>query len=292
GRQPGMGHGDAAHAALAVPLAPALDALRDRVFLDLGVPLPPIPVTLAPELGPSEVTLEVHEVPAQRLDAPHTTGDDAVASIVSATERVARARAPELLGLTEVHALLDALAERCPSATRVVPKPVTHALLVEVLRCLLAEQVPVRDLSGILEVLSARAGREVDPGVLAEAVRVHQRRAMTFRLTRGAAELPVVLLDPLVEDTLRRGISRHGDAAALALPPAQARDVVAAVMRAIGEAREAGGLPIVVASPDVRRFLRGLLDVEAPEVPVVSHAELTPDLSLTPLARAHLGGLG
>jgi type III secretion protein V len=284
--------GRLAHAGLAAPLAAALDALRDRVFLDLGVPLPPIPVTLAPELGPSEVTLEVHEVPAERLDAPATSVEDAVPTIVAATERVTRARAPELLGLTEVHALLDALAEGRPSATRVVPKPVTHALLLDVLRCLLAEQVPVRDLSGILEVLGSRAGREADPRVLAEAVRVHQRRAMTFRLTRGAAELPVVLLDPLVEDTVRRGISRHGDAAALALPPAQARDVVAAVMRAIGEAREAGGLPIVVASPDVRRFLRGLLDVEAPDVPVVSHAELSPDLSLTPLARAHLGGLG
>ena len=283
--------GAAAHAGLAAPLEAALDGLRDRFFLELGVPLPPIPVRLATELGPSEVALDVHEVPAQRLDSPDEPAA-AIAAVVSATERVARARAAELLGLTEVHALLDALAERCPSATRVVPKPVTHALLVEVLRCLLAEQIPIRDLSGILEVISARAGREADPRALAEAVRAQQRRAMTFRLTRGAAELPVVLLDPLVEDTVRRGISRHGEAATLALPPAQARDVVAAVLRAIGEARASGGRPIVVASPDVRRFLRGLLDVDAPDVPVVSHAELTPELSLTPLARAHLGGLG
>ncbi|HQY63253.1 MAG: FHIPEP family type III secretion protein [Myxococcales bacterium] len=287
----GVRAGPDAHAAVAAPLADALEALRDRFFRDLGVPLPPIPVTLAPELRPSEVVLEVHEVPAWRLDAPDTRGD-ALAALVSAVERVARARAPELLGLPEVHALLDALGERSPSATRVVPKPVPHALLLDVLRCLLAEHVPVRDLSAILEVLGSKAGREADPRVLADAIRAHQRRAMTFRLTRGAAELPVVLLDPLVEDTVRRGISKHGDAATLALPPAQARDVIAAVMRAIGEAREAGVPPIVVASPDVRRFLRGLLDVDAPDVPVVSHAELTPELSLTPLARAHLGGLG
>lgn len=284
--------GATAHAELGAALPEALEALRDRLFLDLGVPLPPIPVTLASDLGPTDVSLDLHEVPSHRLGPPTTTGEGAVAAIVAAVEHVARARTPELLGLAEVHALLDALAERSPSATRVVPKPVTPALLVEVLRGLLAERIPIRDLAGILEVLSARAGREPDPRVLVEAVRVHLRRTVTFRLARGAAELPVVLLDPLVEDTVRRGISKHGEAAALALPPAQARDVLASLMRAIGEARDAGVPPIIVASPDVRRFLRGLLDVDAPEVPVVSHTELMPELSLAPRARAHLGGLG
>ena len=78
----------------------------------------------------------------------------------------------------------------------------------------------MRDLRGILEALSAVAATEKDPLNLAEYVRSQMRRAITFRLTAGAGQLDVVLLDPLLEDTVRRAVTRTAAGAFLTLAPA------------------------------------------------------------------------
>jgi len=282
--------GRAVHVASGAAISSKLEAMRDAVFADLGLPLPPIPCHVSDDVGDLEAVLFLFEVPAQRVALPAAEG--AEGPVVAAAEELARRRAAELLGVAEVQGLLDALTETAPAVVRAaVPKPVTVQLLTEVLRRLLEERVSVRDLAAILDVLGARATDERDPRELAEAVRGHLRRALTFRLTNGAPQLDVVMLDPMVEDAVRRGITRQGAHTFLALPPAQQRDLVTAVTRAIGECREAGAPPVLVASPDTRRFVRKLLEAEAPDVPVLSHQELSPELVLLPRARAHLGGL-
>ncbi len=286
--------GAKAHARLEGAVAAALDDLRDRLFADLGLPLPAFVITLSHELGPDEARIAVFEVPTGAPIATEGLPEAEVAGrIAAACDAQARLRASDFLGVSDVQALLDALAETSPAAVRTtVPKPVSLPLLTEVLRRLLDEQVPIRDLATILDVLASQVPTEPDTLVLTEAVRVHLRRTLTFRLTRGGGPLDVVIADPMIEDALRRGITRQGSMTFLALPPAQTRDLVTAFLRAIGEARDAGVRPVVLVAPDVRRFLRKLLATDAPEVPVMSHGELTPELPLQPRARAHLGGIG
>jgi type III secretion protein V len=115
---------------------------------------------------------------------------------------------------------------------------------------------------------------------------------MTFKLTRGATQLGVVLVDAMIEDTVRRAIQRTPAGAFLTLPPAAARDVIASFRRAAGEATAQGGVPVVLTQPDIRRFVRKLIESELPDATVVSFAELLPEVTLRPLARANLAGIG
>jgi type III secretion protein V len=125
---------------------------------------------------------------------------------------------------------------------------------------------------------------------LAEYARSQMRRAITFRLTAGAGHLDVVLLDTLLEDTVRRSVTRTAAGAFLTLPPQASRDVLAAIRRAVAEAQSAttgvSGEPVVLTQPDIRRFVRKLIEVELPDVWVVSFAELLPEVALKPVARA------
>jgi type III secretory pathway component EscV len=129
---------------------------------------------------------------------------------------------------------------------------------------------------------------------LAEFVRAQLRRAITFRLTRGVPQLGVILVDPMIEDTIRRAVTRTPAGAFLTLAPAAARDVVAALRRAVAEAKTTApdAEPVILTQPDIRRFTRKLIDVELPDVTVVSFAELLPEVGLRPLARANLVGIG
>ena len=89
-------------------------------------------------------------------------------------------------------------------------------------------------------------------------------------------------------------LTRTPNGAFLTLPPAAARDVIASIRRAVGEAKAADGdaQTVLLTQPDIRRFVRKLLDVEMPEVHVVSFAELLPEVTLRPVARASLVGIG
>ena len=268
-------------------LRPAVLSLRDHVFAELGVPLPAPRVRARGDLGTRLVVLSLHEVPSRILSVPGDLGDDRVVGWVR--ERlleVLRARAADFLGLAEVQRLLDELEQFAPATVRnVVPKPVGLVLLTDILRRLVEERICVRDLRGVLEALSAVAATEKDPLNLAEYVRSQMRRVITFRLTAGLGQLDVVLLDSLLEDTVRRAVTRTPAGAFLTLPPQAARDVLAAIRRAVGSV-SAGEPTVILTQPDIRRFVRKLIEAELPDVWVVSFAELLPEVALKPVARA------
>jgi type III secretion protein V len=265
-------------------------ALREQIFAELGVPLPAPGIRVVDELEERHVVLSVHEVPAKVLRVPAELGAESIAAWVRERARdVVAARAAEFLGLAETQRLLDELETFAPATVRnVVPKPVSVVVLADVLRRLVEEGLCVRDLRAVLEALSAVAGAEKDPLNLAEYVRSQMRRAITFRLTGGAGHLDVVLLDTVLEDTVRRAVTRTTAGAFLALAPHAARDVLGCVRRAVKEAADAGvgRAAVILTQPDIRRFVRKLIEAEMPEVWVVSFAELLPEVALKPAAHA------
>jgi len=137
------------------------------------------------------------------------------------------------------------------------------------------------------------AQSEKDALNLAEYARSQMRRALTFRLTAGLGQLDVVLLDPILEDTVRRAITRTPAGAFLTLPPQAARDVLASIRFALTELPPRGSAAaptVILTQPDIRRFVRKLIETELDEhqggICVVSFAELLPEVSLRPIARA------
>ncbi len=286
---------DASRTPVLTALRTSIADLREQLFDELGVPLPQARVRVAEGLPPRHAIVSLFEVPTRLVTWPETaTAEDIVRRITEETVLVLRARASEFLGLTETQRLLDELEQLAPATVRTVtPKPVSLPLLADVLRRLLEERVSIRDLRAILESLAQLAGGEKDPLTLTELVRAHLRRPLTFKLTRGAPSLGVVLLDPAIEDTVRRAIQRTPTGSFLALAPAVSRDLLASLRRASDEASSDGSGPVVfLTQPDVRRFVRKLLESDLPDALVVNFAELLPEITLRPLARATLVGIG
>jgi type III secretion protein V len=259
-------------------LEAALDGLRTRLFTELGFVLPAVRVALQPELAPRVYELALYEVPFASGEVTRAQSSAAAASaIVDTLGARARVHAHELLGLQETQSLLDALEKSAPALVRqLVPKPISLQLLTEVLRKLLRVGVSIRPLAQILEALAGAAagGQADDPSALAERVRASLSRQLTHARSRVGV-LVLHPVDPMIEDALRDAALVSGEAAGLALPPEQAREIVAAVRGA----RDAGSEPslTLVTQPDVRRHLRKLLEVELPEVAVLSYPELAPD---------------
>jgi type III secretion protein V len=272
-------------------LRSALTAVREIVFRDLGVPLPAGRLLANDQLPSRHVVLSIHEVPARVFAIPSEIVDNQIAEyVVGQALAVLQGRAVDFLGIAETQSLLDELEQIAPATVRqVVPKPVAVTLLADVLRRLAEERVNIRDLRAILEALALVGNSERDPLNLAEFVRSQLRRPLTHALTQGARELSVVLLEPQIEEAVRSAVSRTPAGSFLTLAPAAARDIVSAVRRAVPPGSEA---PLVVLTqPDIRRFVRKLLELDLREARVVSYAELLPEVAIRPVGRASLAGL-
>jgi len=269
-------------------LRAALGASREILFRERGVPLPPGRLSVSDTLPPRHALLALHELPALLIALPPTLADSELAErlLVELLPTLER-RAQDFLGLSETQSLLDELEQIAPASVRqVVPKPINLVQLTDILRRLVEERVSVRDLRAILEALALVGAAEKDPLTLAEFVRLQLRRPLTHSLTRGARELPVLLLDGHIEEAVRGAITRTAAGSFLALAPVASRDIVAAVKRAVAQHAATVTPQVLLTQPDIRRYVRKLLEPELPELRIVSFTELLPEVAIKPLGRA------
>jgi type III secretion protein V len=288
-------------------LSSLLVELREDLFRELGVPLPAPRVQVLAHLQARSAALSLFEVPTRTIELPATvmnpanaggsvaSDESVLATIIAASREILARRAADFLGLAETQRLLDSLEGFAGATVRnVVPKPISIVLLTDILRRLLEEGVSIRDLRGILEGLSTVATHEKDPLLLAEYLRGQMRRSFTHRFTQDTGTLSAFTLDSIIEDTIRRAITRTSAGAFLALAPAAARDITTAVRRAFAEgpATHAVSKQVILTQPDIRRFVRKLLEPDFPDLHVLSFPELMPEVSVCALGKAHLGGIG
>ncbi len=294
-----------------------LNLVRDQLFYDLGLKLPGIRVrTHARTAGAGGFCLLVDEVPcvsgklspdalyalsppeelaflevaAEPVSEPGTgrtissvppntrTKLEAAQVVVRTPRqllcellvRTLRKRAPDLLGVQEVQALLDGLEPTAPALVKECLSKVPMPLLTDVLRKLLQEEVSVRNIRAILEALVAPT-TEGDATALAERCRQALHRYLSHKYA-PAGPLYAYLADPEVEEDIRQGEA--------GLDP----DRVGAILEGVRRIA-VSGQAVVLASPDVRRRLRKLVEGAFPEVAVLTYGELNADLQIRPIGR-------
>jgi type III secretion protein V len=190
------------------------------------------------------------------------------------------AGAHHLVGVEEAAALLESLEGCAPALAREAARQLPPALVAEVLRRLLEEGVPVRALRGAVEaMLEAGAGAR-PAAALAEACRRALGRHLVHRLAPDGP-LEAILLDPAAEAEIRAALT----AGAPPLDGARAQ----ALLANLGEALEAaGGSPVLLTGPEVRRAVRDLVACRYPRLPVMAYGELPADWPVRPTARLAL----
>jgi type III secretion protein V len=267
------------------------ERLRERVFRELGVVLPPCQTSVDDTLPDGTAVLSIREVPAATVDARRAGGNptDAVEECAAA---LLLDRAGDFIGISETKALLDRLEAVSPATVRqVVPKSVDVATLSDVLRLLVAEGVSVRDLRAVLEALARAPAGDRDAPSLAEHVRSELRRAITWDLTAGRGAIDVVMLDASIEDAVRAAVTKTSAGSFLMLSPAATSEIVGAVEAAMASAEPPVAVePVFMTRPDIRRFVRQLLEPARPRARVVAYSELLPETRINCIARATLVG--
>jgi flagellar biosynthesis protein FlhA len=195
---------------------------------------------------------------------------------------VVRQFAHELLTRQETKRLLDALAESQPKLVdELVPRLLTLGEVQKVLQQLLREQVSVRDLTTILEVLLDTAGTNKSPVALVEATRQTLGRSLVQPLLGEDRKLKVLTLDPAVEQEIQRSVDPQfaGDRSGASV---SVRRVLEGLQKSIGDKAALNSMTLVCASP-ARFYLRRLLEPFLPRIIVLSPAEIPATVSVQSL---------
>jgi flagellar biosynthesis protein FlhA len=222
--------------------------------------------------------------PDQR-DAANAAGYtvvDATTALSTHLSETIRAFLPDLLGRQQVKNMIDRVAESSPKLVEdVVPKVVSLGDVQRVLRQLLRERVPVRDLATILEAMADAAAVTKDPDAMTEAVRSALGRAICRPYQNEKGELPVIGIAPSLEERLIAAIVRTDQGAMLALEPQQAQSLAARIASALEQAM---AQPVLLCSPALRPHLWRLLARVLPHIGVLSHAEVPPHVRIVAVA--------
>jgi type III secretion protein V len=200
--------------------------------------------------------------------------------------RVMKRYAHEFVGIQETQAYLDFAARGLPKLVEeVVPKTLSVAQINDVLQRLVQEGISIRDIKSILEALSEWGRVEKDATQLTEYVRGAMRRYISFRYAGVRETLFVYMLDPEIEDVIRGAIRRTSTGTYLSLDPNIAHDILEAIRREIETLPPTAQKPVIITDTEVRRFVRKMVELEFPELTVLSYQELASELNIQPVGR-------
>jgi flagellar biosynthesis protein FlhA len=199
---------------------------------------------------------------------------DASTVVATHLSEILQRHAHELLGHEEAQQLLNALAKTTPKlAEDLVPKTVPLTVVLKVLKNLLAERVPIRDMRTIAESLAANAVRSQDPGVLTGLVRVALGRSIVQQLVGPLGEIPVVVLDPSLEQILHQALQSAGDDGA-GFEPGLAERMQQALAETMREQEAAGHEALLLVSATLRPWLAKFVRHGVPGMHVLSYNEI------------------
>lgn len=203
--------------------------------------------------------------------------------VAHALERALRAYASHFVGIQETKKLLSQLEAEYADLLREAQEAVPLQKIAEILRRLVAENIPIRNLRIVLESIAQWGRREDDPAVLAEYVRTALKRQISFRAADRNNIIAAYIVRPSTEEALRGALQSSPSGTFLSLPDEDVQSIVGQIEQALSET-SADTDPVVLTSMDLRRHLRTLLLQRGIDLPVLSFQELAPEFNVQPLA--------
>ncbi|MEE9466673.1 MAG: flagellar biosynthesis protein FlhA [Candidatus Neomarinimicrobiota bacterium] len=205
-------------------------------------------------------------------------------AVVVATHlmEILKANAYKLLDRQEVKKMLDDLKEEKAAVVEgLVPDLLPLGVIQQVIRNLLKEGIPIRNLVTILETVADYALVTKDPDILTEHVRSALADTITDLFQTDDRPISVATLEPQLEDHILQA-TRKGDAYVgnLGFTPPQVKDMLTAISGQVETIVKEGGRPAILVSPAIRRFVRQFIETVLPAVSVLSFAELSPIVEL------------
>ena len=237
--------------------------------------------------------LDASWIEPDKKDQAQTLGYTVVdASTVVATHlnQILQRHAHELLGHEEAQKWLDQLEKVSPKlAEELVPTTISISLLLKVLQNLLKEEVPIRDMRSIAEAIVNVHPKSQDPKLLTTVARQSLRRMIVQSICGNDAEIPVITLDPDLEQLLLKSIQQSQQSGGqedigLVLEPNMVEKLQRSLQDSVQRQEMLGKPAILLVSGPLRPVLAKFASYGVERLHVLSYQEIPDNKQITIVA--------
>jgi flagellar biosynthesis protein FlhA len=181
----------------------------------------------------------------------------------------------EMLSYAETQKLLDELDQAQQKLIAdLIPNLISVGGLQRVLQNLLAERVSIRDLPTILEGVAEACGYSRNVGAITEHVRTRLARQISTAQINDQGILPMITLSPEWEQAFHEAIVGEGEERRLSMAPSKLQEFIRVVRATFERHAMMGEVPVLLTSPNVRPFVRSIIERFRPATTVMSQNEV------------------
>jgi len=193
-----------------------------------------------------------------------------------------KANAYKLLNRQETQRMLDHLKESHSAVVEgLVPEIISLGVVTAILKNLLKEQIPIRNLVLIMETIADYAAFSKDPEVLTEYVRGALVEIITDLLTDDENTVTVATLDPRIEDKIAESLRNNtAPNQSLGFTPEQVNQIFESIAEKVNLMISGNHKPVLLVSPQIRKYVRKFVEPVLPDLMIISYSELTSSTNL------------
>ena len=189
----------------------------------------------------------------------------------------------ELLNRAETIRLVDNLKQSSPELVEeAIPAIIPYAKLEKLLRNLLQEGVPIKDLSTIVETAADAFAQGRDLDMTTEQVRGALARTITRRFCEDG-QLRVITLDAEVEKKIISSLTRNEQGVYLAMGPELMQSIIAQLAEHLKKFGDLSQTPVILVSQVIRGYFSRMITQFYPNVYVLSFNEITNSVQIQAL---------
>lgn len=218
----------------------------------------------------------------EKAEMAGNTVVEASAVIATHLMEILKGACYKLLDRQETQRMLDHLKETHAALVEgLVPEVLSLGVVRTILRNLLQEKIPIRNLVTILETIADYAPFSKDADLLTEYVRTALAETIKDILKNENGSVTIAMFEPRLEDhimsTLKSGNNLTQN---LGFTPEQVNALFQNIADKVEEMAALGVRPVILVSPQIRRAVRRFIESVFPNVFVVSYSELTTDTEI------------
>ena len=216
----------------------------------------------------------------QARDLGYTLVDPVTVVMTHLTE-IVRNEAALLLTRNEVVRMLDGTRSRQPGLVEeLVPNIMAISDVQRILQNLLSEEVSIRNIDLVAEILVDVGRSTKDHGELTEQVRQRLSHVICNDLRGRNDQLAVLSLDPRVEAQITENVGQSDGRSSLVIEPRLAEAMMRKVIPMVDSMIQEGLAPVLLCGPIIRQQLRSFLRRSVPRLAVISVNEVPQSISL------------
>ena len=233
---------------------------------------------------PGEVTKDpTFGLPAKWIDPLHSeeaerkgyTVVDPESVITTHLTEVLKENMSSLLTYGATQLLIEGLdREYQKLASDLLPTNSPVVLIQRVLQNLLSERVSIRNLNLIIESIAEAGSWTSNITMITEHVRSKLSNQICQSIQDESGYIPVMVLSPDWENEFLDAVNINGDERTFVMSPQRVQDFVVAARQHIQKFAQVDEWPAILVSPDIRPFVRSMLERISPMTQIISHNEV------------------